>query len=295
MSTDASVKPTPDSQPAAAPKRRRCPLFEFPPAFWEACKTEQGSDVNLLNSTSNRKSEDSQNAEQSNPSTSPVASDTNKLTVAESATCASCDIKFDSFLQQRSHFRTDWHKYNVQRQARGLPSLTEEEFEDMSDLGSHSSLSGSEDEHENDDDDDNDNDDGAAGGESGKTHVKELSSRPVPAQITGANAEQVEFKHPTQDAFIVVYKAALPDSSSLASFASFGSWCIIMAGGGHFCAALFDSHGSVLAHKTFHRYTSRRKQGGSQAAADEARGNAKYVKILSLQSNRVLCEHSRSE
>lgn len=290
MSTDASLEPTTDSQPAAAPKRRRCRLFEFPPAFWEACKTEQGSDVNLLNSTSNRKSEDGQTVEQSTPSTPPIASDMNKLTVAESATCAFCDVKFDSFVQQRSHFRTDWHKYNVQRQARGLPSLTEEEFEDMSDLGSHSSLSGSEDEHENDDDDDDD-----ASDESGKTHVKELSSRPVPAQITGTNAEQVEFKHPTQDAFIVVYKAALPDSSSLASFASFGPWCIILAGGGHFCAALFDSHGSVLAHKTFHRYTSRRKQGGSQAAADEARGNAKYVKTLFPQSNRVLCEHSRSE
>ncbi len=31
---------------------------------------------------------------------------------------------------------------------------------------------------------------------------------------------------------------------------------------------------TVLAHKTFHRYTTRRKQGGSQSANDNAKGNA---------------------
>ncbi|KAH9826993.1 Found in Mitochondrial Proteome [Teratosphaeria destructans] len=62
---------------------------------------------------------------------------------------------------------------------------------------------------------------------------------------------------------------------------------LCMIGGGHFAAVLVslvphvtkkagleDRAASVLAHKTFHRYTTRRKQGGAQSANDNAKGNA---------------------
>jgi len=63
---------------------------------------------------------------------------------------------------------------------------------------------------------------------------------------------------------------------------------LCMIGGGHFAAmvvALAPKKGKihagsdersaiVLLHKTFHRYTTRRKQGGSQSASDAARGAA---------------------
>ena len=63
---------------------------------------------------------------------------------------------------------------------------------------------------------------------------------------------------------------------------------LCMIGGGHFAAMIISlapkkgkSHtgvdersATVLAHKTFHRYTTRRKQGGSQAANDSAKGAA---------------------
>lgn len=62
-----------------------------------------------------------------------------------------------------------------------------------------------------------------------------------------------------------------------------------MIGGGHFAAMVvslaprqtkhassgpLNREATVLAHKTFHRYTTRRKQGGSQSANDNAKGNA---------------------
>ena len=61
-----------------------------------------------------------------------------------------------------------------------------------------------------------------------------------------------------------------------------------MIGGGHFAAMIVslapkltkNSSGSeerqatVVAHKTFHRYTTRRKQGGAQSANDASKGNA---------------------
>ncbi|KAK4137087.1 hypothetical protein BT67DRAFT_454743 [Trichocladium antarcticum] len=64
---------------------------------------------------------------------------------------------------------------------------------------------------------------------------------------------------------------------------------LCMIGGGHFAAMVValapkqSKHGGVgplnreavvLAHKTFHRYTTRRKQGGSQSANDSAKGAA---------------------
>jgi hypothetical protein len=62
---------------------------------------------------------------------------------------------------------------------------------------------------------------------------------------------------------------------------------LCMIGGGHFAAMIVslvpkvtkhtgknERQADVLAHKTFHRYTTRRKQGGAQSASDAARGAA---------------------
>ncbi|KAI9758747.1 MAG: hypothetical protein M4579_002850 [Chaenotheca gracillima] len=63
---------------------------------------------------------------------------------------------------------------------------------------------------------------------------------------------------------------------------------LCMIGGGHFAAMVVSlapklgkkhtgadqREASVLAHKTFHRYTTRRKQGGSQSANDSSKGAA---------------------
>jgi len=62
---------------------------------------------------------------------------------------------------------------------------------------------------------------------------------------------------------------------------------LCMIGGGHFAGMIVslipkiskrygvvERQATVIAHKTFHRYTTRRKQGGSQSANDSATGNA---------------------
>ncbi|KAM9887559.1 hypothetical protein OXX79_013543, partial [Metschnikowia pulcherrima] len=72
-----------------------------------------------------------------------------------------------------------------------------------------------------------------------------------------------------------------------------GKSVLLMIGGGHFAGAVIahqrvNTKGnaknhkesvqsqkvSVIGSKTFHRYTTRRKQGGSQSASDNARGKA---------------------
>lgn len=63
---------------------------------------------------------------------------------------------------------------------------------------------------------------------------------------------------------------------------------LCMIGGGHFAAMIIalapktgkkqsgatERSATVVAHKTFHRYTTRRKQGGAQSANDNSKGNA---------------------
>lgn len=80
----------------------------------------------------------------------------------------------------------------------------------------------------------------------------------------------------------------LPGVVTKSSLQSAGPhYFLCMIGGGHFAAMLValtpkrtkkggqdDRSATVLAHKTFHRYTTRRKQGGSQSANDNAKGNA---------------------
>lgn len=43
-------------------------------------------------------------------------------------------------------------------------------------------------------------------------------------------------------------------------------------GGGHFAAAVFEN-GHITHHKTFHSYTVRAKQGGSQSTKDNRSGS----------------------
>lgn len=75
----------------------------------------------------------------------------------------------------------------------------------------------------------------------------------------------------------------LPKNTS----ASGPHYFLCMIGGGHFAGMLVsltpkltkkagveDRSATVIAHKTFHRYTTRRKQGGSQSANDNSKGNA---------------------
>lgn len=49
------------------------------------------------------------------------------------------------------------------------------------------------------------------------------------------------------------------------------SWVILMTAGGHFAAAVFEGD-SVVAHKTFHRYTVRAKRGTAQGMRDSQQG-----------------------
>ena len=172
--------------------------------------------------------------------------------VSQKTSCSICSLTFSNLRDQRDHFKTDWHKYNLQRKVNGRSVVTETEFEELSDLGSIDSLSGSE--SESDDENTTNN-----GGRS-----------------LGVHAQKLEFPDPKDSSLhIVLWKASLPDENTLSSLQNRGSWAILMTGNGHFSAGVWEKDGTLQMHKTFHRYTSRRKQGGSQSAADAARGSGR--------------------
>lgn len=79
----------------------------------------------------------------------------------------------------------------------------------------------------------------------------------------------------------------LPASMLADTSAGGPHYFLCMMGGGHFAAMIVsltpsisrkhgveDRSATVIAHKTFHRYTTRRKQGGAQSANDSAKGAA---------------------
>ena len=74
-------------------------------------------------------------------------------------------------------------------------------------------------------------------------------------------------------------KSNIPDTDFLFYISNFPAhkfipkWAIILLGGGHFAGAIFEGP-TAVAHKTFHCYTVRAKQGGSQSAADNKSGTS---------------------
>lgn len=93
----------------------------------------------------------------------------------------------------------------------------------------------------------------------------------------------------------LIRKKQLPPASadgrkatSLAASSADPHYFLCMIGGGHFAAMVVslvprvgknsagaeERKANVLAHKTFHRYTTRRKQGGAQSSNDAAKGAA---------------------
>ncbi|KAK5128051.1 hypothetical protein LTR85_005168 [Meristemomyces frigidus] len=106
---------------------------------------------------------------------------------------------------------------------------------------------------------------------------KQLAPKPAPPQQK--KPPRVE----EEDGGVPLPASMLPQHTS----ASGPHYFLCMIGGGHFAgmlvslipkltkkAGLEDRSATVIAHKTFHRYTTRRKQGGSQSANDNSKGNA---------------------
>ncbi|TRM65264.1 hypothetical protein BD626DRAFT_628475 [Schizophyllum amplum] len=206
---------------------------------------------------------------------------------------------------QRTHFRSDWHRYNVKARLNGSKPVTQAEFATMLDA-LEDSLSGSESSTD------------AEGSESDAVNTlvnrtKRLHTRPESPTDDTPNTPRtaITWFHSPPSTQLGVYRAIFStrDSTSSAQLDELREmqtsppegrkWALFMVAGGHFAASIVrvspgqedeESEDAtakkkkklkqpkpdteVLLHKTFHRYTTRRKQGGSQSTNDNSKSKA---------------------
>ena len=211
-------------------------------------------------------------ASTTSPSAEPQVPSTRVGGISLGLTCGTCGKVFDDASDQRAHFKTDFHRFNVKRTVAGRPPLTEDVLEAIIAAGDDlSSISGSDSEAEED----------------------ETAPRSGPADGARSTSFMVFFRYEDEEGEATVF--GIPrgvlfprsyarkgresredfESNSRAALArlsrSQGYWAVVMASGGHFAAAIFASkseNARPLLHKTLHRYVVRAKAGGRQAAKD---------------------------
>ncbi|ORE07839.1 hypothetical protein BCV72DRAFT_272677 [Rhizopus microsporus var. microsporus] len=196
----------------------------------------------------------------------------------EGLRCRTCQTTFVSREEQRAHYSTDWHRYNLKVK---FPIRLEEFEQLLSDLTE--SISGSEDEDEDDEDKEQDKVNAILSKQEQTKDKEEISVKPTIAPELKKHTALSWFKDKeSPDMHYGVYRHLL----SLSSLASFQQkqkkryWTLLMVGGGHFAGCVIDVNASLLSdvkfieHKTIHRYTTRRKQGGAQSANDNEKGKA---------------------
>lgn len=200
-----------------------------------------------------------------------------------------------------AYYKSDLYKFNLKRSLKKLPPLTEEEFETMLEEHSIESLSGSESGSEIDEKD------------SLELKLQSLMNMTIhedEEEVPQNSVSYLNTKSPLilfkssllpQDRAFGVYKSLFSEEEllkpleTLKGFSSLKNKksALFMIGGGHFAGAIvshvpkntkgnatnskqsvLEQSVNIIASKTFHRYTTRRKQGGSQSASDNARGKA---------------------
>ncbi|KAG8759548.1 hypothetical protein FRC14_005671 [Serendipita sp. 396] len=259
----------------------------------------------LINVDSNRSA-----AEEQTPTKFPSSSQPTGLNKQPGPRLMSCTVclgtVFTDSEDQRAHYRSDWHRYNVKAKLLNKPVLNETAFENaVANLSD--SISGSE-----------SSDSDAEGSEtdavqSALKRARVSASGPASLSDDDQDSRQqipktaLQWFHSPPSTQIGVYRAVFPLKTELDAFVpqlrklqepvdGGRYWTLLMIAGGHFAGMVVKigrekaseatstgkSKGKhkpteyeIIAQKTFHRYTTRRKQGGSQSLNDNAKGNAK--------------------
>ncbi|KAF7294481.1 bVLRF1 domain-containing protein [Mycena kentingensis (nom. inval.)] len=238
------------------------------------------------------------------PPPAPVAS----TSTAGSRACNICNgAIFADVEEQRQHYRSDWHRYNVKTRLNNGQSVSEVEFSKLVDA-LEDSISGSASE-----DTDSDTSDDAVDTLVSKAARKNRPTSPNESTPSAPKTALAWFHSPPATQIGVyrsLFNLGVPSAEYLNELRDMQShkertWALFMVAGGHFAGAIVrvsrdpeheeeeaapqrkknkqkksKPDAEVLKHKTFHRYTTRRKQGGSQGLNDNSKGLAKSAGAL---------------
>lgn len=247
----------------------------------------------------------SQTQHQTPSSPSTTSSSLSTPSLSNHSRCMACDTQFSDMDEARVHYKLDFHRYNLKRSISGLSPVTEDKFEQLIDTASIESLSGSDD-SESESETELDQVEQLLSRQALTVDHDEEES----ISYLNTRSPYILFKSPLlqSDKVFGVYKALFGEKYledhhhnspldvlhrwSLTSVKQ-GKSALFMIGGGHFAGAIVshvpknikgnaksktesvqEQKVDIIVSKTFHRYTTRRKQGGSQSASDNARGKA---------------------
>ncbi|KAI9024487.1 hypothetical protein CLU79DRAFT_747427 [Phycomyces nitens] len=224
----------------------------------------------------------------------------------DTLTCRTCDITFTPTEREehRKHYNTDWHRYNIKRRlVLDTTPVSFIEFEKLlADLSD--SISGTDSE-----DTDEESDTEVSHDRVNALVGKQKSVLPDYETTKGPNEEGslLQKRYSAMVWFnakpllpgsihLGVYRTLFSKAADVAAIQALQSkkyegrprfWTILMLGGGHFAGCVVDVNQSkgisepsvdkqvkLITHKSFHRYTTRRKQGGAQSSNDNAKGKA---------------------
>ncbi|TKY65591.1 Ankyrin repeat and zinc finger domain-containing protein 1 [Spatholobus suberectus] len=276
----ANLPATKSTTTTLSQEKRHRSIFEVPPNFFDSCR--------LLPSPHSSVPDHhglDQTLEPSSNDVVAVDAPQNAVVSAPRWTCNTCKTQFDSLQDQRSHFKSDIHRFNVKLTIAGKNIVKEEDFEVLTsefvkdyDV---SSISGSESDDDSEIESQSQNVVRDKSGESFKQKLffcLQTGQRVSLWKCLIMNVtENVLYENEKVENEVVDKLKSLSveprDNTHLR--------IVLLASGGHFAGCVFDGD-AVVAHKTFHRYVVRAKAGKKQSSKD-ASGRAAHSAGASLR------------
>ncbi|XP_021825982.1 ankyrin repeat and zinc finger domain-containing protein 1 isoform X1 [Prunus avium] len=260
-------------------------IFDVPANFFDSCELLQSSSLSTV-STSETSTYNS--AVETLDDSEPERNEENRSQNAVGAprwTCNTCKAEFDSLEDQRAHFKSDIHRFNVKLSVAGKSIVKEEDFDELTSDSFKdydvSSISGSEEDEP----------------EKGFGSLR-LS------RASASIRQQKLFIYLQTGEGVSVSKCLITNESGPESTLSCEEVIerlktlvheprdkthlriVLLASGGHFAGCVFDGN-LIVAHKTFHRYVVRAKAGKKQSSKD-ASGRAAHSAGASLRRHNEL-------
>ncbi|XP_047975664.1 ankyrin repeat and zinc finger domain-containing protein 1 isoform X2 [Salvia hispanica] len=292
---DKAAKPLPRKHNKPDQTRRHRSIFELPPDFFDSCR--------LFNSTSSDFEtspddgvEEPKSEKEASENTNHDGNVNSSGKIMQRWSCNTCKAEFESLQDQRYHFKSDLHRFNIKLSIAGKSIINEEDFDEASanSLSKDydvSSISGSDDEDERETSLLGDRKREFSGLSKRKICIKLKDGEIVsvlkclflddsdsisydtdkPHFMDGAGVVNLTPREVIEKLRYIVHEPR--DNSRLR--------IVLLARGGHFAGCVFDGN-SLVAHKTFHRYVVRAKAGKKQSLKD-AGGQAIHSAGASLR------------
>ncbi|KAL2607074.1 hypothetical protein AAZV13_09G222900 [Glycine max] len=261
-------------------EKRHRSIFEVPPNFFDCCRLLPSPHSSVSDHYSVSRT---QTLEPSSNDDVVLDAPQNAVVSAPRWTCNTCKTQFDSLQDQRSHFKSDIHRFNLTIAGKNI--VKEEDFEVLTsefvkdyDV---SSISGSE---IDDDSETESQSQSVLCDKSSKSFKTKLFFRLQTGQRVSVwkclimnVTENVLYDNEKAENQVVEKLKSLTAEPRDNTYLRI----VLLASGGHFAGCVFDGD-AVVAHKTFHRYVVRAKAGKKQSSKD-ASGRAAHSAGASLR------------